>query len=111
MESTRERSDDDRRQDRRVEPTLTLDVVENGHRRVCAVRNVSVRGIAFESNLKPNPGDQLDVSLEGFGDLVVKVIWSNSGVVAGTFDLDDMERQRLSALLDKHSPKVLTRTV
>lgn len=106
MAHAAEASVSERRQDRRISPTLTVDVCVNGRRQVSAVRNISVRGIAFECDLKPEPGRMLPIMLEGFGDVDVRVIWADSGVVAGIFELDDMETQRLSACLDKHGPKV-----
>ena len=96
----------DRRQDRRISPVLTVDVDVNGKRKVSAVRNISVRGIAFECALRPKAGDMLAIALEGFGDVDVRIIWAECGIVAGVFELDDTETQRLSACLDKLGPKV-----
>ena len=106
MANTAEVSLSERRLDRRIKPTLTVDVMVNGRHQVGAIRNISVRGIAFECVLKPEPGEMLSIVLEGFGDVDVRVIWADSGVVAGIFELDDMDTQRLSACLDKHGPKV-----
>ncbi len=96
----------ERRQDRRISPALTVDIDVNGKRQVSAVRNISVRGIAFECALKPKAGEILAISLEGFGDVDVRIIWAECGIVAGVFELDDTETQRLSACLDKLGPKV-----
>ena len=48
MANTADVSFTERRQDRRISPVLTVDVEVNGKRKVGAVRNISVRGIAFE---------------------------------------------------------------
>lgn len=96
----------ERRQDRRISPVLTVDVDVAGRRTVSAVRNISVRGIAFECSLKPETGATISIALEGFGDVEVRVIWADSGIIAGIFELNDMETQRLSACLDKLGPKV-----
>ena len=96
----------ERRQDRRITPVLTVDFMVGGKRQIGAVRNISVRGIAFECSLTPEAGTMLSIALEGFGDVEVRVIWAESGIVAGIFELDDMETQRLSACLDKLGPKV-----
>jgi len=107
MANTADVSYTERRQDRRISPVLTVDIVVNGKRKVSAVRNISVRGIAFESTLRPESGETLSITLEGFGDVDVRVIWAESGIVAGIFELNDSETQRLSACLDKLGPKVV----
>ena len=106
MANTADVSFAERRQDRRISPVLTVDVEVDGRRTVSAVRNISVRGIAFECSLRPETGETLAIALEGFGDVEVRVIWADSGVIAGIFELNDMETQRLSACLDKLGPKV-----
>ncbi len=107
MANTVDVSFKERRQDRRISPVLTVDVIVNGKRNVGAVRNISVRGIAFECALRPEAGERFSIALEGYGDLEVRVIWAECGIVAGIFELDDTETQRLSAYLDKLGPKVL----
>ena len=107
MANTADVSFKERRQDRRISPVLTVDVDVNGKRKVGAVRNISVRGIAFECGLRPEAGETLSIALEGFGDVDIRVIWAECGIVAGIFELNDTETQRLSACLDKLGPKVL----